>query len=89
MTAKVYYRKNLKMTPAKLAAQVAHAVCRLCINTTYDAPDKVIVLEARDAKYESIKQDLKKAAVYFLVQTDWGLTELEAGTETVLAFWEK
>ena len=80
MKVKVIYRKNLKLTPAKLAAQVAHAVLGLNID---DPLCSIIVLQASDKKFF---EQIKKEKCY--VQVDAGLTEVEAGTETVAAWIE-
>lgn len=77
---KCYYRKNLKMSSAKLAAQVGHVTSMLSFTITI--PYKIIVLEASDAKFEK----LKERSDY--VQVDLGFTEVEAGTETVLGWVE-
>jgi peptidyl-tRNA hydrolase len=80
---KVLYRKNLKMTPGKLAAQACHAVLGL-------APEEdigIVVLEASDNKFFQTIDDLEKTDSRFYVVEDVGWTELEAGTVTCLAFY--
>lgn len=77
LNIKVYYRRNLKMTSGKLAAQVAHCVSRIALRHKIE-PYKIVVLEASDKKFE----ELKSIAAH--VQVDLGFTEVEAGTETVL-----
>lgn len=82
-----YYNKNLRMSPGKLAAQVAHAVVRLCGESLIfpEDLDKVIVLEARDRKFKKLLVDLPKQKEYY-IHHDLGITEVEEGTPTVIAF---
>lgn len=75
MNIKVYYRRNLKMPEGKLAAQVAHCVANITLQAL-EAPKKVIVLKASDAKY----LEHKKNAAY--VQVDLGYTFFDGHTET-------
>jgi len=88
MTVKCYYRKNLNMSPPKLAAQVGHAVTNLILKSIDGAPHKIIVLEARDGKFRNIKKDLEQNSIVFHVQVDLGFTEVPEGTETVIAYFE-
>lgn len=81
MRIKCLYRKNLKMSPDKVASQVAHAVIGLGgakIDST------IIVLGVSDEKFNG----------YFLnfdcyVHEDLGYTEVESGTKTCLAYFEE
>jgi len=82
MTIKVYYRRNLKMSEMKLAAQVSHCVANL-VMACLEVPHKIVVLKASDAKFE----EFKGQASY--VQVDLGLTELEPNTETCLGIVER
>jgi peptidyl-tRNA hydrolase len=94
---KIFYRKNLKMTPGKIAAQCVHAALGL---RNPDPMMSVIVLGVSDKKFkeyvEWIKEyikDVYKAeecsnSWYYLVK-DLGYTEVPAGTETALAIYEK
>lgn len=95
---RIIYRKNLKMTPGKLAAQSVHAALGLkALFPQLTAMDSVVVLQASDAKFEQIKAEHK--AEQFdpkvdnecdcYVVADKGLTEVLPGTETVLAFFVK
>lgn len=79
-TIKCYYRRNLKMSAPKLAAQVGHVVANLAIHYT---PERIVVLECSDSHFEELKQTPR-----CYVQIDRGLTEVEAGTETVVGWWE-
>ena len=82
---KVYYRRSLEMSSDKLAAQVAHAVLGIVRNSGPVAPDSsIIVLEASDRKFNEMQS---LSAVPFFVQIDLGITELEPGTPTCLAFY--
>lgn len=80
----VYYRRNLKMPEGKLAEQVAHCVANITLQAL-EAPQKVIVLKASDAKYVEYKKD----AAY--VQVDLGYTFFEGHTETCCGIieWEQ
>lgn len=80
-TIKCYYRRNLKMSSEKLAAQVGHVTANLSINR---APERIVVLQISDVQFEEMK---KTPRCY--VQVDMGLTQLKAGTETVVGFWEE
>jgi peptidyl-tRNA hydrolase len=81
MRIKVVYRKNLKMSPGKLAAQTGHAV--LGLNGAY-ASMSIVVLEASDKKFQETKAAHPEACVV----RDAGRTEVAPGTETVLAYFE-
>ena len=80
MRIKAIYRKNLKMSEDKLAAQIAHAVKNL-----WDTPRDcdIVVLGVSDKKFE----ELTEAHVCY-IQRDKGLTEVEAGTSTAAAWIE-
>ena len=85
MTIKVLYRRNLKMSDGKLSAQVAHAVKNLG-STPVDCD--IIVLKASDKKfYEKIKELVDFNNKYY-IQVDKGLTEVEQGTATTVAWVE-
>lgn len=93
---RIIYRKNLKMTPGKLAAQSVHAALGLkTLFPQLTAMDSVVVLQASDAKFEQIKLEHKGDTFELgtdnecdcYVVKDKGLTEVLPGTETVLAFF--
>lgn len=85
LIVKCFYIKNLKMSPEKLAAQVAHAVARLELTKP---PSIIRVLMASRTKFYDIANFLDKQGVKYYIQKDLGLTEVPSGTETVLAYVE-
>jgi peptidyl-tRNA hydrolase len=80
MRIKVIYKKNLKMSEGKVAAQVAHAVKNLGI-TPIDCD--IIVLKVSDKKFDEL---ILERECY--IQTDKGLTEVKLGTQTAAAWIE-
>jgi len=80
MRIKVIYRKNLKMSEGKVAAQVAHAVKNLGGTPT---DSDIIVLKVSDKKFGELVE-----ANDCYVQVDKGLTEVEGGTQTAAAWIE-
>jgi peptidyl-tRNA hydrolase len=83
MRIKIYYRKNLKMTPMKLAAQAVHAALGLNLPPE-SASCSVVVLGASNAGFERVKAEFDG----YLVK-DAGKTEVEPGTETCFAILEE
>lgn len=85
---KILYRKNLKMTEGKLAAQCVHVA--LAIKEYHgkqiDAMSSVVVLGISDNKFEEAKEKLKYTP--YVVNRDAGYTEVPQGTETCLAYVE-
>lgn len=79
-TIKCYYRRNLRMSSEKLAAQVGHVVANLTAN---QIPDRIIPIEVSDTQFNEKKQTPR-----CYVQVDKGLTELQEGAETVVGWWE-
>lgn len=84
MNIKIYYRRNLKMSEGKLAAQVGHCVANIAMKyENFEVPHKIIVLKASDSKFD----ELKNSADH--VQVDLGYTEVDPDTETVLGIYEE
>jgi peptidyl-tRNA hydrolase len=83
MIIKAIYRKNLKMSEGKVAAQVAHAIKNLGI-TPKDCD--IIVLKISDKKFNEYINDIKTLSYY--IQYDKGLTEVEPNTPTAAAWIE-
>ena len=84
MRIKAVYRKNLKMSEGKVAAQVAHAVKNLG-STPGDCD--IIVLKVSDKKFgELIDEQLSLKNYDIFVQKDKGLTEVDPDTETAAAW---
>lgn len=79
MKIKAIYRKNLKMSEGKIAAQIAHAVKNLGV-TPKDCD--IIVLKVSDKKFD--EYILKGYNGY--IQYDKGLTEVEPNTPTSYAW---
>ena len=86
MRIKAIYRKNLKMSEGKVAAQVAHAVKNLA-TTPFDID--IIVLKVSDKKFDELVEENKdNGYALFYLQRDKGLTEVEQGTATAAAWIE-
>ena len=81
---KMVVRRNLKMTANKTGAQCGHAAIGLYKKDPQEHY-KCIVLEASDAKFEEAKVQHPEAYVV----KDAGHTEVPAGSETVMAWWEE
>lgn len=79
MKLKIIYRKNLKMSPGKLAAQAVHAATLI---GHIDYQMNVVVLAVSDKKFKEIVEQEKA----FVVR-DAGHTELTPGTETCASFY--
>ena len=79
MKLKIIYRRNLKMSPGKLAAQCVHAAT-LIGHTDYSM--NVVVLSMSDKKFNETVAN--EGAV---VVVDAGHTELEPGTVTCGAYY--
>jgi peptidyl-tRNA hydrolase len=80
MRIKAIYKRNLKMTEGKVAAQIAHAVKNLGV-TPVDC--NIVVLKVSNKKFNELTE-----ATDCYIQTDKGLTEVEGGTQTAAAWIE-
>ncbi len=86
-------RTDLKMSPGKLAAQVAHAAVQavmksdnLLVRDWHSRGAKKIVLKVKDdAELHKYEQTARQAGLKIALITDAGHTEIPAGTETCLA----
>ena len=83
MRIKLIVRKNLHMSENKQSAQCVHAALGLYKKNPQDHWS-CVVLDASDKKFEEAKEALPEGYVV----TDAGYTEIPAGSETVLAFYE-
>ena len=91
MKIKIFYRKNLKLSPQKLAAVCTHIgkeLGKVCGDTAaWD--DVVIVLPASDKKFEEYKQHcLDSEKVLYHIHIDRGYTEVERNTECAIGWIE-
>lgn len=84
MRIKILARRNLKMTDGKLAAQSVHAALGLHEKDP-QSHWSCVVLQVSDAKFEEAKLAHPEAYVV----TDAGYTEIPAGSQTCLAFYEE
>ena len=83
MKVNVIYRRNLKMSTGKIAAQAIHAAIALGMT---DPSLPVVVLGMRDKQYYSKIRLLKGTKI--AIVKDAGYTEVEPGTETCAAWYE-
>ena len=92
----IIVRKDLKMSPGKLSAQVAHAAVKAVMPYIYIKEPAVwewffgdhtkIVLGVKNLnEMNKIKQKLRLIGLYIYSIHDNGLTELEPGTLTCIA----
>ena len=98
MKIKCLYRKNLKLSDQKLAAQTGHVVGNLLrLNNEYgfgkiNRDTTIVVLKASDKKFEEKRQELKdlkgRDMLIYYLQVDKGLSEIPEGTETVIGWIE-
>jgi len=92
----IVVREDLKMSPGKLAVQVAHASVGAIMEPVYDRANETlrpwfdegfrkIVLRVPEKKelYELASECLEQKVPYFVVK-DFGLTELEPNTLTCI-----
>ena len=88
-------RKDLKLTPGKLAAQVAHAAVECALETKKsnkqwftkwmnEGGKKAVVKVDRKDEFYALKQKAIELKIVAYIVIDAGHTEIPAGTETVL-----
>ena len=95
MKIKCLYRKNLKLSPEKLAAQTGHVVGNIIQRAIrrlqmINKDTTIIVLKASDKKFEEKRQELEQSnpQIIYYLQVDRGFTEIPEGTETVIGWME-
>ena len=92
MKIKCLYRKNLKLSEQKLAAQTSHVVGNLLklTNSEIDRDTTIVVLKASDKKFEEKRQELEQSnpQIIYYLQVDLGFTEIAPNTETVIGWIE-
>lgn len=81
---KILARKNLNMSPGKLAAQSVHAALALAMQEDIDPMMSVVVLLVNTTPFDKAKTEHSVVAVV----RDAGFTEVAPGTETCIAFLE-
>lgn len=90
MRLKIYYRKNLKLSPQKLAAQCGHVAKELGrMITSNPRQDIIIVLGVSCKKFKELALQHQVEGVLWYQQEDIGLTEVEAGTITCFGYVEE
>lgn len=96
MRFKIYYDKTLKMSPEKLASQVAHITLNLgsglggrIINPREQT---IIVLGLNHSKFNTVLEQLEIdnycTPYKYHIQRDLGFTEVAAGTITAFGYIE-
>lgn len=91
----IVIRRNLNLSPGKLAAQVAHAAVACALETKKNKPKwfkkwmdeggkKAIVKVERVDDFYPLKEKAEKLDIVTYVVVDAGHTEIPAGTKTVL-----
>lgn len=89
MKIKIYYRKSLKLSEGKLAAQVGH-VCKELGRILPSIPedDVIIVLGVSDTKYKELSLQYQTEGLFWYQQIDSGMTEIIKGTPTCFGYIE-
>jgi len=88
----IVVRKDLKLSPGKLAAQVAHASIESYKTSSFESQSeweawgsKKVVLKAENLReLMEIQKTVKKAKLPFALIKDAGRTEVKPGTVTAL-----
>lgn len=91
MKIKCFYRKNLKLSPEKLAAQIGHITKELgrqYYNVEDDPLDDIIIVLGLSDKKFNEYIDLYTKEGYYYIQVDAGYTEVEKGTTTAFGYIE-
>lgn len=88
-------RKDLKLSPGKLAAQVAHAAVECALETkkrnskwfmkwSREGAKKTVVKTECLEDFFLLKEKAEKLDIFTIIISDAGHTEIPAGTKTVL-----
>ena len=101
MRYKIYYNKGLKMSPSKLASQIAHVTLNLGYDLGvgeygdcyFSSKDQVIVVLGLSAtkfkqKVAELDQLGYSTGMFIHIQDDLGITEVDAGTITACGYIE-
>ena len=92
---KILVRRNLKMSPGKVAAQSVHATLALASIMEASPAELMtmanlttVTLDASNQKFWQAKQELEANGIPLYAFEDAGYTEVEKNTVTVMAFLE-
>lgn len=92
---KILVRRNLKMSPGKVAAQSVHATLALASLLKASPAELLamanlttVTLDASDQKFWRAKKELDDKGIPCYAFEDAGYTEVEKNTTTVMAFLE-
>jgi PTH2 family peptidyl-tRNA hydrolase len=88
-------REDLKLSPGKLAAQVAHAAVACALETKklnskwftkwqHEGAKKAVVKVESEKDFYPLKEKANKLDIFAFIVEDAGYTEIPAGTKTVL-----
>jgi PTH2 family peptidyl-tRNA hydrolase len=90
-------REDLKLSPGKLAVQVAHAAVKCAFETKVtnlewfnkwknEGSKKVVAKVVSDEIFNQLKKQADAFNIVSCIICDAGLTEIKAGTKTVIGF---
>jgi peptidyl-tRNA hydrolase len=92
---KILVRRNLKMSPGKVAAQSVHGVLGLASVLEASSAELLmmanlttVTLDASNQKFWQTKKELDESGTPLYLFEDAGYTEVEKNTATVLVFLE-